>query len=197
MIWEYAEDLYVQDRLQTVTKSIIYAKNVSITSAATAHMIQKEHAERKSKMNEQQEKISEWLNRAFHTESKIKALELVREKNKALALRCSSSGGNGGSSGGHENSQEKILIEICENDKEIRAEIQLLIEQRKEISAVIHSLENAEYEAILDMRYLAYKKTHEIANEFHYDRKTIQRKHKAALDRIIEKKMSLNVALTL
>lgn len=179
----------------------IYAGIANITVAETVIMKARTYgtlcAGRRKKVNEQMKaqrrKASDWLNRAFYTEEKIKALEKVREKNRALAVRCSSSAESGNSSGSKENSQERILFEICENDREIREEIQILIDQRNEIKKAIDSVRSTEYQAILAMRYLAYKKTHEIAAEYNYDRRTIQRKHNAALEMLIEN-MSLNVA---
>lgn len=143
-------------------------------------------------MTEEQMKKILWLNRAFYADNKIKALEAVREKNRSLAVKCSTGYENDGStSGTHENNHEKILHEICDNDIAIKTELNNLIRIRSEIFNAIKSLDNDELETILNMRYLGYMNMQQIADKLHYERKTIQRKHKVALDKM---KMSLNVA---
>lgn len=136
-------------------------------------------------MTEEQIKIKEWLNRAFYADNKIKALEAVREKNRELATKCSASYENDGSTSGlHGNSKEKIIHEICDNDLAIRKELDALVGIRTEILKVISVINNDELEAILNMRYLGYMNMQQIADELHYDRRTIQRKYIIALDKI-------------
>lgn len=144
------------------------------------------------KMTEEQAEMVRWLNRALYADNKIKALEAVRDKNRALAAKCSISYENDGSAAGtHENKHEKILHEICDNNVAIKAELDNLVGVRSEIFNAISSLNNDELETILNMRYLGYMNMQQIADKLHYERKTIQRKHITALDKL---KMSLNVA---
>lgn len=139
--------------------------------------------------DEQIEKVA-YLNRAFYADNKIKALEEVLKKNRSIAERCTASYENsGGSSGSHDNSQEKIIHQLCDDNFKIQEELKELMKIRKEIKKAILTLKNDELETILNMRYLAYKNMTQIAESMNYDRKTIQRKHKIALD-----KLSLNVA---
>lgn len=127
----------------------------------------------------------QWLNRAFHINNKIKALEETLKQNRSIAERCTASYENsGGSSGSHDNSQEKIIHQLIDEENKIRSQFDELISIRDEIKGAITSLNNDEYETILYMRYLAYKKTQEIADTMHYDRKTIYRKYIKALDLI-------------
>lgn len=130
---------------------------------------------------EQLEKIA-WLNRAFHADNKIKALEAIRERNKSIAERCTATYDSSGSSGTHENSQEAIIHAICDDNIKIQERLKELMSYRTEIKNAIERLDNDELETIMNMRYLAYMKPYQIADALHYDRKTIQRKHKAALD---------------
>lgn len=136
-------------------------------------------------MTEEQKEIRKWLNRAFYVNNKIKALEAVRERNRALATKCTASYENDGStSESHDNSKEKIIHEICDNDLAIRKELDSLVKIRTEISKKISGLENDELETILSMRYLGYMSMQQIADQMHYDRRTIQRKYIIALDKI-------------
>ena len=148
--------------------------------------------EGEEKVTEEQVGIIKWLNRAFYADNKIKALEAVREKNRALEAKYSISYEHDSSeSGKHDNSQERILHEIGDNDLAIKQELDALVGVRTEISQAIKQLNNDELETILNMRYLGYMNMQQIADKLHYDRKTIQRKHIVAIDKI---KMSLNVA---
>lgn len=134
--------------------------------------------------DEEIEKIL-WLNRAFHADNKIKALEAIRERNKSIAERCTATyGGSSGSSTHSGNSQEAIIHAICDDNIKIQERLAELVTFRQEISDVIEKLHDDELETIMHMRYLAYMKTYQIAEILHYDRKTIQRKHKIALSKI-------------
>ena len=136
-------------------------------------------------MTEEQKEIRKWLNRAFYVNNKIKALEAVRERNRALATKCTASyESDGSTSGSQDNSKEKINHEICDNDLAIRKELDSLVKIRTEISKKISGLENDELETILSMRYLGYMSMQQIADQMHYDRRTIQRKYIIALDKI-------------
>lgn len=133
---------------------------------------------------EQLEKIA-YLNRAFHADNKIRALEAIRMKNKSIAERCTASYENsGGSSETHINSQEQILHQICDDDMKIAQMLRELVECRGDIQNAISYVKNDELETILNMRYLAYMSVQEIADELHYDKRTILRKHLKALDRV-------------
>ena len=114
-------------------------------------------------MTEEQNLKIDWLNRAFCAEKKIQSLELVKEKNKALSDKF-----------GTEFSNENI------DDL-----IQELRRYRTEIFNAISALNDDELEAIMNLRYLTYMTMQQISDSLCYDRKTIQRKHKLALDKIL------------
>lgn len=133
---------------------------------------------------EQMAKIA-YMNSAFHLDNKVKALEAIRLKNKSIAERCTASYENlGGSSGTHENSQERILHQLCDDDIKIAEELKKLLECRRDIRKAISKVNNDELETILNMRYLAYMNVQDIADELHYDKRTILRKHLKAIDRV-------------
>ena len=136
-------------------------------------------------MTDEQRAKTAWLNRAFYADNKIKALEEVRKKNKSIAERCTASyESDGTTSGSHNNSQEKILHQLCDDDLKIQTEYRELCAVRDEIRDAITAVHNDEYETILYMRHLAYMTVQAIAEDLHYDRKTIQRKYIRALDLI-------------
>ena len=113
---------------------------------------------------EQLDKI-EWLTRAFHADLKANALMAVQEQEREMMLSL----GVG---------EEKI------SSKAIDDAIDRLIDVRVEISNAIAGINDCELEAILNYRYLAYKSMQDIADLMHYDKSTVQRKHKKAIERI-------------
>lgn len=116
---------------------------------------------------EQLEKI-EWLNRAFRADLKANALMAVQEQERKMVL---SLGVN----------EEKIKSKMIDDV------IDELVDVRVEISDAIDSLNDYEYEAILNYRYLAYKNMQDIADLMHYDKSTVQRKHKKAIEMLLLK----------
>ena len=62
-----------------------------------------------------------------------------------------------------------------------------LMDMRLKIDKCINLLDDDELKAILTMRYLGHVNTLDIAEAMHYGRNSINRKHKIALNKIIEK----------
>jgi len=116
---------------------------------------------------EQLDKI-EWLNRAFRADLKANALMAVQEQERKMMLRF----GVG---------EEKISSEAIDDV------IDRLIDVRVEISNAIAEINDCELEAILNYRYLAYKNMQDIADLMHYDKSTVQRKHKKAIEKLLSK----------
>lgn len=138
-------------------------------------------------MTEEQLNKVDWLNRAFRADQKINALIAVQEQNKSLACRCTASyEHDGGSGGSHRNSQEAIIHKICDQSVEIDFLIDHLADVRKEIGDTIATVGDDELQAILNYRYLAYKNMQDIADLMHYDKSTVQRKHKKAIEKILQ-----------
>lgn len=75
---------------------------------------------------------------------------------------------------------------IKAQNSELEFEYEKLINVRCKIDQCINSLEDAELKSLLTMRYLAHSNTFEIAERMHYGRNTVNRKHKAALNKLIE-----------
>ena len=94
--------------------------------------------------------------------------------------------------------RENERISDCDNTGEIKAmiatqnekldhECKRLVEIRSKIDKCISSIDDPELKAILTLRYLGHTNTFTIAERLNYSRNSINRKHKAALDKIIEK----------
>ena len=101
----------------------------------------------------------------------IEALRLYIRENEKIA------------SGTHD---QKLLGLIREQNLELNKEYNKLFEVRSKIDKCISAIDDPELKAILTMRYLGHISTTVIAERLNYGRNSINRKHKAALDRIIE-----------
>lgn len=75
---------------------------------------------------------------------------------------------------------------IDEQNGVLNAEYKRLINIRRKIDQCIMTVEDDELRALLTMRYLGHRNTIEIAEKLHYGRNTVNRKHKAALNKILE-----------
>lgn len=80
----------------------------------------------------------------------------------------------------------RILGLIREQNLELNKEYNKLLEIRTKIDKCIAAVDDPELKAILTMRYLGHISTTVIAERLNYGRNSINRKHKAALDKIIE-----------
>lgn len=75
----------------------------------------------------------------------------------------------------------KCLDKIMELEEKINAEIDSLIDLKAEILDCIHSLENADYQAVLEMRYISGFAWGRISSEMHYSVRWIYKLHDAAI----------------
>lgn len=75
---------------------------------------------------------------------------------------------------------------IDEQNGVLNAEYKRLINIRRKIDQCIMTVDDEELRALLTMRYLGHRNTIEIAEKLHYGRNTVNRKHKVALNKIIE-----------
>jgi len=73
---------------------------------------------------------------------------------------------------------------IVDLEKEIAEDMRELIRVKKQITAVIGSVENLEYQTLLERRYLNEDTWEEIAVNMHYSSKWIMKLHSLALDAV-------------
>lgn len=127
------------------------------------------------------EKIKE-LNRAFHIEKNVAALLEVKNMNEKIIERYKIIKDE------EKETAQETIRNIDNLNKKINNNIDQLVDARNEISDIINQIDKEEFKTILTRRYLLYQSMQDIADTMHYDLRTIQRKHKAAI-----KIMSLNV----
>lgn len=136
---------------------------------------------------EQLEKIK-WLNRAFYASKKMDALVAQKKQFEALAERITMNYNSDSKNNNVENSTENALHKLADIELSIKSEIKTLLSAYSEIDEAIQKIDDDILQSILKRRYLAFETIEQIAEGMDYERRTIQRKHKIALD-----KLSLNV----
>lgn len=134
-------------------------------------------------MTEEQTAKINWLNRAFHAEKAAMAWRAKLERDRSLAERISRLGD--GSGGGQGNGTENALLRLAQTEAETREHLRELVDIREEISTAIRQVDDPDMQAILVRHYMAYETFEQIAEKMHYDKRTIQRKHKKAIDKVV------------
>ena len=79
---------------------------------------------------------------------------------------------------------EDVICKIVMLENEINAEIDHLVDLKREIREVISAVKNLECQTLLELRYLCYKPWNEIMTELGYSEPTIYRLHGEALKKI-------------
>lgn len=132
-------------------------------------------------MNNQEKK--EYLLSYQHLNQRINRLLLEQQQWRELATRVSPNlsgmprgGGGGGTQG--------AISKIVDLETEINAEIDKLVEKRKEIEHIIRAVEDSTLRTLLEYRYINGKKWEEIALMMGYDYRYILKIHGKALSQL-------------
>ena len=84
-------------------------------------------------------------------------------------------------------SMEDIIAAIIDMEKELHDEVQQAIKLKKEIAAIISSLDDHNERQVLEYRYLCYLEFSEIARRMESSERYVYNKHASALKRIARK----------
>ena len=122
-------------------------------------------------MTARQEVLRDKLLQGVSLYKTVEALRAYIQENEKIA------------SGTHD---QRLLGLIREQTLTLNEEYEHLLIIRSKIDKCISSIDDPELRAILTMRYLGHTNTFVIAERLNYSRNSINRKHKAALDKIIE-----------
>lgn len=80
---------------------------------------------------------------------------------------------------------ENAIVNIIALEEEINCDIDKLVDLKREIMVAIKSIPNAEYQTILEKRYLCFITWEQIAVDTSYSIQHIHRMHSAALKEIV------------
>ena len=118
-----------------------------------------------------------WLDRMI--DSKLEQLEML----KSLAMKVTSSFTKEKISGGNieKSKMESTMVKVIDLELEINADIDRLVNLKKDIQDTINKMDDINQQLLLELRYLSGKGWDEIAASMGYDPRTVYRIHGKAL----------------
>lgn len=126
----------------------------------------------------------EYLNQAYRIDqrinSKIEQVASLRE----LSLKATTTLSDMPKGTRNVHSKEKIIVKMIDLENEINADIDELVDLKREMVSVIRTVENPEYQTLLEQRYLCFKGWEQIAVSMGYSLQHTFRLHDKALKSI-------------
>lgn len=128
----------------------------------------------------------EYLSQAYRIDqrinSKLEQITSLRE----LATKATATLSETPSSGTRNvHSMESIIVKMIEIENEINADIDVLVDLKKEIMSIIKKINNPEQQTLLELRYLCFKTWEQIAVNMGYSIQNAYKVHDRALENII------------
>ena len=125
----------------------------------------------------------EYLGQAYRLDQRINSkleqvLSLRDLTTKATATMSDMPGG--GSRNVYK--MQDIIGKIIDLENEINADIDQLVDLKREMVAVIKAVENPEYQTLLELRYLCFKTWEQIAVYMGYESRYLHKLHQRALN---------------
>lgn len=127
----------------------------------------------------------EYLNQAYRLDqrinSKLEQVASLRDlTTKATATMSDMPGG-----GRNVYKMQDIIGKIIDLENEINADIDQLVDLKREMVSAIKAVEDPEYQTLLELRYLCFKTWEQIAVEMDYSIQHIYRLRDKALTQIV------------
>ena len=125
----------------------------------------------------------EYLGQAYRIDQRINSkLEQVHSL-RELATKASSILREGAAIANRNvQSMDATIAKIIDLEAEINRDIDKLVDTKREIVSVIKRIQNPEYQALLELRYLCFKSWEQIAVDMSHGIDNIFRMHRRALD---------------
>ena len=126
--------------------------------------------------------IKEYLSQAYHLDQRINSKIEQLKRWQDLAIKATSTLSKT-SSCSYENSHkmEDNIVKIIDLKNEINNDIDRLIDLKKDIMALINGVKNPEYQTLLELRYLCFKKWEQIALYMNCGVDNVYKMHQKAL----------------
>ena len=125
----------------------------------------------------------EYLTKAYRIDHRINSKLEQLESLNALATRATSTlNGMPRNPNRATSTMEDIIAKIIDLQEEINHDIDYLVDLKREIMTFIKSIENTEYQTLLEKRYLCFLTWEKIAVDMCYSIHHLYKMHNAALD---------------
>lgn len=124
----------------------------------------------------------EYLSQAYRIDQRINSkLEQVMSLRALLGKATGTLTGTPKAVTPNPHSMEDAICKMVDMENEINDDIDTLVDLKAEIMSCIKRVENTEYQTLLEMRYLCFKRWEEIAIELNYSMQYAFRMHDRAL----------------
>ena len=127
----------------------------------------------------------EYLSQAYRIDQRINSkLEQVLSLRALLGKATGTLSGAPKAATPNLHSMEETICKMVDMENEINDDIDTLVDLKAEIMACIKRVENTEYQTLLELRYLCFKRWEEIAADTGYSLRRLYELHNSALEQI-------------
>ena len=124
----------------------------------------------------------EYLSQAYRIDRRINSkIEQIKQLRNLATKASSTISETGGCNSGNKKLMERIIVKIIDLEHKINQDIDTLVDLKKDIMALIKTVKNPEYQTLLELRYLCFKKWEEIAVDMGYGIDNIYKMHSKSL----------------
>lgn len=129
----------------------------------------------------------ELLKQAYYIDVRIDNKLEQMEALNALATKATTTFGNEPVSGTRDvHKREETICKIVDLQNEINADIDNLVDLKRELRKTIESIPNVDYRTVLELRYLNFRKWEEIAVTMGYRLRNVHYIHDKAIEYLDE-----------
>ena len=127
----------------------------------------------------------EYLSQAYRIDQRINSkLAQVMSLRDLLGKATGTLSGSPKAATPNPHSMEDTIAKMVDLENEINEDIDALVDLKAEIMQRIKRVENAEYQTILELRYLCFKRWEEVSVELGYSIQHLFRLHDEALEAV-------------
>ena len=127
----------------------------------------------------------EYLNQAYRLDQRINSkLEQVMALRDLTTKATATMSDMPGSASPNVHRMQDIIVKIVDLENDINADIDQLIDLKRDMVAVIKAVKNPEFQTLLELRYLCFKPWEQIAVEMGYSIDHTFRMHRKALETV-------------
>lgn len=128
----------------------------------------------------------EYLSQAYRIDRRIDAkIEQVASLRNLVTKATSTLSDSAPSGSRNIHRMEDVIVKIIDFENDINAEIDSLVDLKREITSVIKAVPNLEYQTLLELRYLCFKSWEDIADEMNYSIQHIYRIREKAFKEVV------------
>lgn len=129
--------------------------------------------------------VKQYLNRAYRIDSRINAkLEQVVSLRDLTTKATSTITDMPRSASPNPHAMQNIIDKIVDLENEINEDIVGLVTIKQEVVSAIKRVDHAEYQVLLELRYLCFKSWSQIAEKMEYEISWVYRLHQKALETV-------------